>query len=82
MLYQFCLFSAIKYIIIMKDHMHSMKHMKHIYLWWNYPMALCELVAQYNIYVVMGLLYTGVQKIESVDHAVTLSAKPFKCVTQ
>ena len=53
-------------------------------------MALCELMeaplvllkAQYNIYVVMGLLCTGVQKIESVDHAVTLSAKPFKGVTQ
>ena len=54
-------------------------------------MALCELVeaplvllkAQYNIYVVsMWLLYTGVQKIESVNHAVTLSAKPFKGITQ
>ena len=53
-------------------------------------MALCELMeaplvllkAQYNIYVVMGLLYPGVQKIESVDHAVTLLVKPFKGVTQ
>ena len=32
------------------------------------PLVLLK--AQYNIYVVMGLLYTGVQKIESVGHAV------------
>ena len=44
-------------------------------------MALCELVeallvllkAQYNIYVVMGLLYTGAQKIECQACSNTLS---------
>ena len=69
----------------MKERVHSMKTYILVEELPNGKLVEAPLVllkAQYNIYVVMGLLCTGVRKIESVGHTVTLSAKPFKDVTQ
>ena len=91
MLYRLCLYcffvhKHLSKLIHMKERVHSMKTYILVEELPNGELVEAPLVllkAQYNIYVVMGLLYyTGVQKIESVGHAVTLSAKPFKGVTQ
>ena len=90
MLYKLCLFcfSFINsYQIHLKKRVHSKKHNILVVELPNGTLCVNEaplvlLKAQYDIYVVMGLLYTGVQKLESVDHAVTLSVKLFTGVTQ